>query len=90
MADVLDTHTKILERMDDRLVEIGRNLTDTRERVIRMEAKDTDKKVVKLADRVERHGNRLTRIETRGAFVVAGLSLAVSAVAAFVVNMFKT
>ena len=89
MSDVSNTHTKILERMDDRLVEIGRNLTDTRERVIAMEAKDTPKRVAKMEERVERHGDRLARIETKGAMLIAAVSVFASVGVAYIKSIFS-
>ena len=89
MSDVSNTHTKILERMDDRLVQIQVNLTDTRERVIAMEAKDTPKRVAKMEERVERHGDRLARIETKGAMLIAAVSVFASVGVAYIKSIFS-
>lgn len=75
-----------MERLERKVDSLESNISSMAERLAKMEGQDNSDRLRTLDTKQSSQDTRLTRIETRGGIVTAGIAIFVSAVITFLVD----
>lgn len=83
LRDINYLNVELLRQIQHSLEEQKKDLTDVRERIIRLETHGYSERITTLEKEVQNLQARVIVLETQGRFVTAGVAALVSAIVAF-------